>query len=101
MRLACCVTEGGRFGEDLAVVVALVLGSVSELDTVAVDAVPAEPGVEDREGAGVVATTTTEDVATARGLRCARAITVAFRLCSALLTGCLVDVGDDRFGSKN
>lgn len=79
--LACCVLEAGRSGEDSADFVTFALGSVSELETVAVEAVPAEPGVEDREGgAGEAA----EGVVTARGLRCARAMIVAFRLCSVL-----------------
>jgi hypothetical protein len=80
--LACCVLEGGgRSGEDSADFFSFALGSVSELEAVAVEAVPAEPGVEDREGG---AGETPEGVVTARGLRCARAMIVAFRLCSVL-----------------
>ena len=74
--------EGGRSGEDSADFVTCPLGSVSELETVAVEAVPAEPGVDDREGgAGEISEGV---VVSARGLRCARAMIVAFRLCSVL-----------------
>ena len=73
--------EGGRSGEDSADFVTFALGSVSELETVAVEAVPAEPGVEDRDGG---AGESSEGFVSARGLRCARAMIVAFRLCSVL-----------------
>ena len=79
--LAWCVLEGGRSGEDSADFVTFALESVSALEAVAVEAVPAEPGVEDRAGgAGEIP----EGDVTARGLRCARAMIVAFRLCSVL-----------------